>query len=654
MGRTGYYIKGGKRPTIPAVWFAVVLRPRQTGVSGMPDVTRQEWGSADLAVTRRTRTGWTYPETAIVSTPEAMRDWMDERHVVGRTNWVITPDVMQTLTLSHWWQHAEEKGIQWRDSSRNVHGAKAVNAGVAGITLISIATTASCGIVGFREDGISWRWVSGSNYRIVESVSHGNAESDGSLRSGDRPAQDWYFQPRGLSGPSAILARIVGYCQWWRETASVGWSCTIGQLAYGILRSTAAKGSIATHGDEAVHRLERQSAYGGRASCWYYGRIETGSDHRTSSQGATGRNTSVVESGPVTQIDIRGMYPSLLRDRMFPTRLISYRNDIIPRELDSLIDSHGVIAHVTIDTRRAEYPYRNGDRILYPVGRFTTTLTGVELCKLRPDGAVLTVHSAAIYQLSNAFHATAQLMLANRDCTASATDAHRYTFAKLLSNSIAGKLAQRAGKWCRDSDHDSPGKWGESYELDLATGEQIRRRHIAGMAYRWTDDVSGRGPHTAAFAYLAAYGRVLMREIRDRLPQKSVVSQDTDGLWILPSGMSALGTVPAKDGVDWGQYGIVGSARTAQWYGPRHYQIDGTWVLSGFQSPKVDIVDRTVWHTYSPSVLQRRMDSAPFETFQVARKSQLRLELDGQTIGSDGWAIPQTIYPAKEYPDKQV
>lgn len=332
-----------------------------------------------------------------------------------------------------------------------------------------------------------------------------------------------------------------------------------------------------------------------------------------------------------------------MRGQVFPTKLISYRRDILPRELDQLIDRQGVIARVTIRTRTPEYPFRNGERIAYPIGTFTTTLTGPELVALRADGEVISCHELATYRIGDALRAAAQVFIANRDAADSVADAGQMSFAKLLSNSIAGKLAQRKGNWRRCLHLDSAGEWGEWYERDLREGTRTRYRRVCGFAWRWDDDAVGRGPHTYAFAYLAAYGRLQMRRFRQSLPEKSVVSQDTDGMWILQNGIEALGPLPGKDDAKPGQLRIVDSGDTGTFYTPRHYQVDGKWVLSGFHSQTPDADGKHVWDTTYPIPWSGKFQEAPTWVQRVDVKKAIPTTNYGSRYGEDGWAIPRVI-----------
>lgn len=337
------------------------------------------------------------------------------------------------------------------------------------------------------------------------------------------------------------------------------------------------------------------------------------------------------------------MYPYLLREEWYPVKLLSYRENVPPRAPVELARDLGVIADVLIDTRVPEYPRRRGDRIDYPIGRFQTTLTGPELLALSNDGEIIKCHAMATYRMDRPFGSacTALLRLRAEACSAGAVSSEGH--AKLLANSLAGKLAQRAGGWVRSANLDDPGNWGESYHYDLRTGARVRARHANGWCWTWTPDASGRGPYTFAFAYLAAYGRLTMRRYRAALPPRAVVSQDTDGLWVTAAGLEALAALDASGLDQPGDLRVTATAHTATFYGPRHYCVDGEWTLAGFHKPVVSDDGNTVKDTYDQSIWAERHFAPPSETIRRVRESHLTLSDIGGDVGEDGWVTPRRV-----------
>jgi hypothetical protein len=432
---------------------------------------------------------------------------------------------------------------------------------------------------------------------------------------------------------------------WWKVNARSCWSHTAGALSVGLLKSYVKRGDICTHRDPDAHGLELDASHGGRASLWYVGAVGEGSPILLPSVGEDGSAKPIREEGPVTLVDVNSAYVALFRDERFPVRLISYREDVPPEEPQRLADDLGVIARVTIQTRAPEYPLRQGERMLWPIGQFTTTLTGPELLALREDGKVIRCHAIATYTLGRPFASVAGALLKARRDAVAASNAGWESFAKLLGNSLSGKLAQRPGKWRRDKDRDSPGEWGEFWRMSDASGEVHRLRYVMGCAWEWLDDDTFGGPFTASYCYVTAYVRMMMRRWRSACPPKSVVSQDTDGLWVLPSGLAALENASELPPDRPGALRVKQSAIAAQWLSPRHYYADGLWTLAGFSNPKVSADGRHVVDEVAAPLWGSLPRSAPRETASITRTCRLKLADVAGVVQPDGWVIPHYIAP---------
>ena len=334
------------------------------------------------------------------------------------------------------------------------------------------------------------------------------------------------------------------------------------------------------------------------------------------------------------------MYPYLLRECLFPVRHYSYRDRCAAREPQDVAEDFGVIAHVTIRTRVPEYPLRTSKGVIYPTGTFQTTLTGPELLQLRKDGAVMKCHRLTIYDLGRPFQAAAAELIRMRESARANGDLAWEWFTKLVSNALAGKLAQKRGEWVERRDVVPETQWGE---WTIGTNDGVVRRRyrtIAGLTWEYLADKLGGGPARFAFCYLTALGRLHLRKIRSLCPPNSVVSQDTDGLWVTQEGLNALIASNALGGSSAGCLRVASQVSAARFFGPRHYWTDAGWTLAGFSAPTVmsnglEVVDHKRLNPlcWSP-------DEPPLATFTRQRRVKLDVKRTGQVVDADGWAHP--------------
>lgn len=337
------------------------------------------------------------------------------------------------------------------------------------------------------------------------------------------------------------------------------------------------------------------------------------------------------------------MYPWLLSTRDYPVKLVSTPRRMKPAEVVSLSRSYGVIAHVRIHTTVGEFPQRTQQGVRYPIGTFTTTLTGPELLALSEVGEVIECAAASTYRLGSPFTKAVSVLLKARKEARSSGNADIAALSKLVANTLAGRLAQRVGGWSRDSRQDQPGKWGLEHSLSLRTGSMTRYRWVAGHCWRYCEDKLPRGPHTAAFAYLAAYGRLHMWRLRSKLPPRSVVSQDTDGLWLLPAGTKRAAALGPGAPSPPGTLREVGSADSGQWWGPRHYRAGKKWVLAGFGDHLVDPATLMIRHSSHTPLWDTRPSEAPDRVIVTTHYSPIPSTLEEGRVGEDGWILPPHV-----------
>lgn len=646
--RKGCYLKPSTRATVPGVVFTIDVDTHNEGVTRDFRLTRRKWMSAKAAVVYRTRNGWTHPQTVRVGTPAALRQWMQETSLPNRINWVVVESVSETLTLSKWWHHAQIQGVAWRERPSGDAGASRVHPRSHPVRFDRLALALSCETVEYTHRGRRWRWVAAFNYGTAlagrdESLREADGTRDGSGDDGqegrDRATRH---------GEPGRLARFIALCEWWRNRARCHFATTVGQLAVGMLRTLTPPRVLCSHNRGEVLRLERAASFGGRASVWYTGEVGEFPTVPCLLPTGDGPLQRVRVRGPVAMVDVRSMYPYLLAHERFPVKLHSTPTIDSPSRLFALCERNGVIARVTINTRVAEYPRRDAKGVTFPIGRFTTTLTGPELLRLREDGEVLKCHETALYLMSDALSAVASSLLEERSSATRAGDASSASFAKQLANSLAGKLAQRKGGWVRDPERDEPDRWGEGSEVSRRTGKVERFRWICGLCWRYEDDRDGRGPYTFAFAYLAAYGRLMMRTLRESLPARTAVSQDTDGVWLLPNGIEALERRGELDGAKPGSLQRKGPTGSGRFFGPRHYCVDGKWTLAGYCEPSPPDQDLMVWEKHRPAIWRTRSATAPDETWWIHSRKKLALDLAGGRVMPDGWVEPPHIIPRRD------
>jgi len=644
---TGRYLKPGKRAHTPGVVFSVTVKTKSDNNSGRSTYTDSYFSRAVGSVSKKSRGKWSKPRVAVFNRPEELYNWIRAQSEPRKRNYIVCPCASTVLTLTRWWEYAEQCGILFKPKELAVDTIDS-DSNLASMLFVSrLCLRGKPDIFSYRHFGKSYMWLSGIQYfDASETVL---SDSVGYLIP---------EQYRGYRNHSDQHKRLIYQCvlwqtvfcalvDWWDSNARAPFGLTVGQLAMGILRSYVKPKSISSHRDGIAHKLERLASHGGRASVWFMGNIGDGIPH---SGQCTEQSSSVAVPsvpGPITHLDIRSMYPSILHSCAFPAKYHKRHGQITPKNLSELQRYYGTIAHVRVRIHNAEYPMRTDKGTVYPRGVFQTVLAGPDLESLTGHDEVLEVYECITYILSTPFQRAAEFLLKTRINARNSGDLAWELFAKTLSNSLGGKLAQRSGSWVDRRDMVAERLWGEWFDYNADTSTARKFRAISGMVSEYINDDTGKGPYTASFAYLTAYGRQLMRKIRAAFDSETVVSQDTDGLWVLGDiPYIALADI-VSFGDSPGQLKIKEVSNNGRFFGPQHYYTDSGWVLSGFSDDSGPNEVGEIRDSYTANPLLSGARELPISIRRINRVSRSNPVSNTSGISPYGWIRPLYIEPSE-------
>lgn len=596
------------------------------------------WGAADVYVAHRHNGRWGRFASARCETPAALWEWMHKHGDRTRRNYVVAPGGTECAAISQLWDHVDNGKVFYTPSLRTSAPQTKQTYGPGATLIRRVVVTPTTFILDYARDKWRWVWLGGKQFfdqgeeSLAASIGYRWCDS-GHLDSPGATVARTTNERAGL-----WLALFMRLSDWWLKNSKAPFGLTASALSMGMLRTYVKPRYLCTHTHPVAMPLERAACFGGRAQTWYYGDIGVPADHSQGDHHAPPASEYGSIPGPMHLLDVRSMYPWLLREREFPRKQISCRENAIPSELLAAARTEGVIARVTIDTTVPEYPERVGDRIYYRTGVITTTLTGPEILAMRRNARILAVHVMATYHMGRPYQATAAALIRMREQARCARDPAWELFAKMLGNGLGGKLAQKRGEWQPRLKRSAPVRYGEWFEVVNRKGKQSRFRAIAGIVWEWVPDTSGAGPYTASFAYLAAYGRLHMRAIRERLPERSVVSMDTDGLWVLPLALDSLEESEGNGGGNAGDLSLRDTQQAGRFFGPRHYFTTADWVLAGFVRGRVSRDGRRVRDTQRFTACSGPAGNPARGTSVRSRDSELDIEAHGMTVAPDGWA----------------
>lgn len=664
---SGHWIKPARRTSAPTRLAAVVVDTRPLGETSRSGRTALGFARAAVATAEFRSGRWGSKSRALLTTGPALHDWLEEWGRERAGNWVVSPQAGASLFTSGWFSRIVERGVKWngtggfapegttpagpgRQSASSLpppHGAGRGSPSTASdnYSVSTLVLGSKVNIAKFTTRGKRFTWVSGQQFFPVgeESLAESFAFRDES-------------DPRVVN-PGDVILRSPGWraalwlhvfaelCDWWRAADGGPFSTTPGGMSLNYVRKRLAPRTLLSHRVPAARATEEAALFGGAARTFCYAPIRNPVEGGAVMTGDKLANAFRTVAGPIELWDVRSMYPTILRHESFPVRLLHRWTRPSVRELREMLDVWGVIANVRLKTESPEYPYRDGDRVSYPKGEFHTCLCGPELKRAVDDGAVSAVAHAATYQMGKPFaSAFTQLVQEREKARAKARPAWE-VFVKLLSNSFSGKLAQRKSRWERRPGVFPERDWGEWTCRNPGTGERSRWRSVSGLSFENVAAPFQGRPLASVFCFLTAHGRYLMRLVREALPDRTVVSQDTDGLWVVGATPELYHT--ARNVLKGRGYDLARKdesvSQQAVFFGPRHYWTEAGWVLAGFHEHQQWGDGLTFDDSYTFLPIGGASDRPPEWVYHCQRRTRLgEIPVDG-TCDSDGWVVPPRL-----------
>lgn len=635
------YLKGVGKSSAPVV--LVVACAETDSVPGARSSDTQFRRAVAVWCTKGRRVGTRWYGSA---DPERMTvpewwTWIESQAVGRRRVYVISPTASDMLTLTGFWDHATDGRFKllWQpddDQGDDLPAGKERKPTVGRLVMAGRPDIIDC-----RSGGGSLTFLSARNYGDVDLGTLGiSVGGDGALYSalaGLRPGH----RDRVAAECTALTAYFRSLVSRWVAEGNGPWRETVGQCVLSLWRARFYSEKVCRHSDPEASELEAEANYGGRASVWYWGSVGDPATLPGDCQPIPPLSPWRLRNTSAHRLDVRSMYPTLLRDREFPTRLLSVRDSVPESDWDGWTKHVGCIARVELETDIGEYPMRDRDRLRFPAGRFWTTLAGPELREAFLRGHLRRIGQCARYALGKPLAAVAGHLLSERQRAMANHDILGASWLKLLANSLGGKFAQRADRWIAAPSASGGPEWGEWIMDRGETDEPWRMRSIAGVPFRCERGKPGGKLLSAVFAYLTAYGRLQMLALREALPARSVLSQDTDGLWVTDVGLAAAESLGLLGTDEPGRLRYVETVGFARWLSPRHYYAGGQWTLAGTVLGSAWVSDREVVETRSVNPVRYRPTEAPREMMVfTARKELGELRPDVPVDALTGWSRP--------------
>lgn len=627
-------------PTV-LVTVGVECRPARTPGSDL--VQRVEMASWSIHASRRRSGRWGDHEHVDGTDLLDFWDTLDSFAEPRRRVYVACQSAGDLLTLLGWWHRvADGLYVVWgaRDGGRVVRADPTSGERRRTHPLV---LSGQPDIVGYDSADGSFRWVSAANHNLDDLGELARRLGMPLGRSALSTAMTDLSRWRAVDVSALLHLAYQELLGWWARSECGTWGDSPGTAAWSSYMRRQGPDQVAEHDDPAARELEDEACHGGRAEAWYRGAVGTHDQWAEHAHAPPRTLATPALAGPVHRLDIRGLYPSIMRDEVFPVRLIGLSDDLTPESLGELLKLQGAVARVQLRVREAEYPVRQRARVVYPRGIVETTLAGPDLVEALADGAVERVDLVARYELGRPYRPWAEWAIRLRQNAPQHGGGIVSTYAKAISVSLSGRLARRRIGWVDEPETVCPVEWGQWWVLQADDGTSVEWRSLGGHAQRRETSGERPGTYAAGYAYLTAYGRQRMRGVREVAGWRQTLWQHTDGVVVTSAGRDALAREGWLNDTVYGLLKDEGPIHVGQWYGGSHWWADGAYTLSGFASGWELSDDGTciVASTANPA----RQANDPRHGWIVESLRRVGLhDLGGPAaVGADGWTIPPTL-----------
>jgi hypothetical protein len=372
----------------------------------------------------------------------------------------------------------------------------------------------------------------------------------------------------GKNDCDIIRVAIVGWMAFLRKYDLGPFAHTLASQSLKTFKYRFMKHEIFIDTNERALQIARASYVGGRTECFRIG----------------------VLNGPLYYLDVNSMYPAVMKGNDYPVKLRAVYTQPDKEEIDEWALDYMMIGDVDLDVDVGEYPLIQGDKLLFPTGRFRTTLAHPELMRAYKLGHIARWHCVALYEAAPIFSDFVDTMYALRlQATDEGNETERFNL-KILANSLYGKFGQRGRRFEECGTTDPNAVWTHT-EIDIDSGEMVRYRAFGGLVQAWIDDEESSESHPAIAACVTSYARVVLLNAFERAGRENVMYCDTDSMIVTEQGYSKM-----RDIIDprWlGAWKLEKRITRMVINGPKDYDIDGSVKIKGIRATAVRVAHNT-------------------------------------------------------------
>jgi len=423
----------------------------------------------------------------------------------------------------------------------------------------------------------------------------------------DAPLDDWLAYC--MRDVEIIERGVVGLIQWVKTEDLGMFRLTSPSQAMAAFRHRFMPHQIITHQTQPARRLERGVYFGGQVENFYCGNL----------------------TGIIHQLDVTSLYPSVMTHNYYPYTLKAFHPHDPGKPHTLSPGCLNLAAHVRIDTLERTYPYRTKSGVFHVTGNYDTFLCGPELDYAVRHNHVTHCFEWAEYGIADLFSDFVSFFWAKRKQYKAENNPLGDILCKLLMNSLYGKFAQNGKDWEIIAPNPCSCRWGQESAINGITGEVTHYRSLGDVAQIRVACEEPDNSFPGIAAWVTAYGREKMLDLRYIAGQTHCYYQAVDALYVDDIGLTRLREAEKIGQKELGKLELIESFNSAEFRGMNNYTV-GSKIVRGSVKPNATKISEHVFEEPKFERLTGILNRLPDST--VIIESRVKHMADTYTRGT--------------------
>lgn len=413
----------------------------------------------------------------------------------------------------------------------------------------------------------------------------------------------------------------------WKTGNRGNWQPTAGSLAMSCWRHEFMPANGVEINNEVMDReYHRDGFFGGEVRNWFQGRYEN----------------------EVYKVDCNSLYPAVMRGNLYPCG-IKYDTKFVGCSFGELPDDPGCCMAAVTLRGEGRYPVRLEDGGVYwPEKSAATVLCGAELLDAHERGLIEKWHRWTEFTMADNFSRYVDYWWSMRVQAKATGNYSLNVLSKTMMNFLYGKFACRKSKWAILPKMASPVRWGYYLAVDPDKKQFRKYRSVAGVVSIDNGKQEREDTFPAISAFVSAAGRAYMRDVRDCMPDKTVLSQQTDAFLVNRRGWEFLQQCDGLIGNGIGQFRLVDTFEWVDMVSANQYVTNKSECISGLSLDRLKH-DRWRYTGFGTAKTSEAIVNGVAGICEV-RSRDYSLMPSGKAVqfDTDGWAYEKrTVYENK-------